>query len=203
MTTPTPSLQSLSPALELRDGEHLVGWITGGVVRFHGFRSKRQAAHAAVIAHKGMMRRITRGRGQTHSTTEMELGAIRRSTDRANAVVDSRPFVNVLPSQHDSLNGSGPGFAFEIRVPGPVDELRMRGMAYVMYRSLRSSGLSWPLVRPEMAREPSIVPLAHTTENTDRSIRAASKGGFSVIERLLQWASRTWALPWGQTHRVA
>jgi hypothetical protein len=201
-TTPSPSPQSPSLSLELRDGERIVGWITGDVVRFHGFRSKRQAAQAAVIAHKGMLRRIARGRGRTDSTTETDLGTIRRSTDRRNAPADSRPVASVLSPPTNDLNGSGSGFAFEIRVPPPHDELRMRGIAYVMYRSLRSSGLSWPLVRPEMTHEPSTALLTHAADSISRPISVDTKGGFNVIERLLQWASRTWALPWGHTHRV-
>jgi hypothetical protein len=39
---------------------------------------------------------------------------------------------------------SGPdAFGFELRLPGRADELTMRSMAYLAYRTLRKSGLRW------------------------------------------------------------
>jgi hypothetical protein len=94
------------------------------------------------------------------------------------------------------------GYEFEIRVPPPNDDLRMRGIAYVMYRSLRSSGLSWPLVHPAAAPESRTAEVAPAADNADHSISDVTTGGFNVIERFLQLASRIRALPWRPPHPV-
>jgi hypothetical protein len=180
MMTPSPSLQPQSRSLELRDGERLVGWITDDVVRFHRFESERQAAQAAAIAHRGMMRRLARGG---------TLGPSATKTDPS-----------VLSSPGNGVNDSG--FGFEIRVPPPNDELRMRGIAYVMYRSLRNAGLSWPRTHAPAATESPTAQVAYVADKGDRSASDVTKGGSNVIERLLQSASRIRALPWRPPHPV-
>ena len=175
MTASASTLHPLPPLLELHDADRLVGWIDGDVVRFRGFGSERSAAHAAAVAHDAMRRRLARGNRATASETEADLGTIRRATDRANATANGRPVASVLRPFLDRIDGNGAGdFAFEVRVPPPIDELRMRGMAYVMYRALRSSGIAWPLLHPVAAPE------RFTAAATDTA--AVTFGGFSSAE---------------------
>ena len=205
MTVSASTIHPLPPLFELRDADRLVGWIDGDVVRFRGFGSERSASHAAALAHQTMRRRLARGSRGTSSEMEADLGTIRRATDRANATANGRPVASVLRLFVDSFDRGGTGdFAFEVRVPPPIDELRMRGMAYVMYRALRSSGIAWPLLRPATAPEALTATAATTDPVTafNESTNRVTSGGFHVIQRLLGQASRAWALPWARTTRV-
>jgi hypothetical protein len=106
----------------------------------------------------------------------------------------------VLSSAADGVNASG--FGFEIRVPPPNDELRMRGIAYVMYRSLRNSGLRWPVAHPPAATASPSAQVAYVADPGAQPASDVTKGGNNVIERFLQVASRIRALPWRPPHPV-
>lgn len=202
MTLSTSTPHAPSPLFELHDADRLVGWIDGDVVRFRGFRSERGASHAAAVAHKAMRRRLARGSRVPASESEADLGAVRRAADRANATANGRPVASVLQSFLDRIDGGNGDFAFEVRVPPPIDELRMRGMAYVMYRALRSSGIAWPLMQPAAAPEALTAKATDTAFERKATTNGILSGGFHVIQRLLGQASRTWALPWARTTRV-
>jgi hypothetical protein len=203
MTISASTLHPLPRLLELHDADRLVGWIDGDVVRFRGFGSERSASHAAAVAHEAMRRRLARGSRVPASETETELGTTRRATDRANATANGRPVASVLRSLVDRLVDGGTGdFAFEVRVPPPIDELRMRGMAYVMYRALRNSGIAWPLLQPAAAAEALTAPATDTAPEQIESTNRIPSGGFHVIQRLLGQAARAWALPWARPTRV-
>jgi hypothetical protein len=190
-------------SLELRDADRAVGWIDGDIVRFRGFGSERDASHAAVVAHQAMLRRLARGSRATASEMEADLGTIRRTSDRADATANGRPAASVLRSFIDGISGGSAGdFAFEVRVPPPIDELRMRGMAYVMYRAVHSSGVAWPLLRPATAPEALTAAETHASPEKNESTNAIGSGSFDVIQRLLGQASRAWARPWARPHRV-
>ena len=204
MTTATaPNLRSLPPALELRDGDVLVGWIDGDVVRFRGFGSQSGAAHAAVIAHQAMLRRLARGSRGTSSPNESDLAAIRRASDHASASANGRSVASVLRDVADGIRGAGTGdFAFEIRVPPPLHEVRMRGMTYVMYRALRSSGVAWPLLRPATAPAEVAAETPRTAASTSKSRSSRARASLHGIKRFLDRASREWALPWAKPQRA-
>jgi hypothetical protein len=167
MSALIPIHHSLPPPLELRDDDLVVGRIDDDVVQFHGFDSASAAARAAAVAHQAMLRRLARGNGGTPSASESEPGAARRATDRPDAPANARPVASVLRS-------GDADFAFEIRVPPPIDEVRMGAMAYVMYRALRSSGVAWPLVRPATAHEARTAVAARTTDDVARAPAASS-----------------------------
>ena len=194
--TPTSSSPSLPLPLELRAGDRLVGWIQGDLVRFRGFARQRDAGHAAAVAHRAMLRRLARGNRATASPAESDLDVVRRRTDGANATANGRSVGSVLRSAIDGISGGDAGeFAFEIRVPPPVDELRMRGMAYVMYRALLSSGVAWPLVRPEAAPEELTVAATGAAKNENESTNGTTSGLFELLRRLLGRVSGGWGLP--------
>jgi len=196
MTAPTSRPHAVPPPLELRDGDLLIGWIDGDMVRFRGFGSARGAAHAAVVAQQAMLRRLARGNRATASEMEADLGTLRRMTDRANATANGRPIASVLRSLFDGIGGGSSGdFTFELRVPSPIDELRMRGMAYVMYRALRSSGVVWPLLRPAAVPEALTAAVTDTAAERNTSMNAITSREFNAIRRVLGRAAGAWALP--------
>ena len=203
-TPPASDLQSLPPPLELRVGDLVVGWIDGDVVKFRGFDSEHGAAQAAVVAHQAMLRRLARGNRAAASADESDLAAVRRANDRANAPANGSSVASVLRSIANGIRGAGAGeYAFEIGVPPPSDELRMRGMAYVMYRALRSSGVAWPLLRRADVPE-GLTALAARTAANDAKESAGERApaGLHGIRRFLDRASRTWALPWTGPQRA-
>ena len=203
-TTLTSNPHALRPPLELRDGDRLVGWIDGDLVRFGGFDSGRGAAQAAAVAHQAMLRRLARGTRGTPTENESDLAAVRRTNDHAIPPANGRPVASVLRSVVDGIrDADSRDFAFEIRVPPPIDELRMRGMAYVMYRALRSSGVAWPLLRRTDVPE-GLTALAARTAANDAKESAGERApaGLHGIRRFLDRASRTWALPWTGPQRA-
>jgi hypothetical protein len=196
--TPTPASHSI-PLLELRAGDRLVGWIQGDLVRFRGFATQRDAARAAAVAHRALLRRLARGHRATESVMETDLDLVRRRTDRAPASANGRSVASVLRSAIDGRGAGGAEFSFEVRVPPPIDELRMRGMAYVMYRALLSSGTAWPLVRPEAALE-ALTARATRTAKAE-STNGVTSGAFGRLRRLLGRTSRGWGLPHAGTRQ--
>lgn len=203
MTDTTRSSFSIPNPLELRDGDLVVGAIDGDVVQFRGFASAVAASQAAAVAHQAMTRRLARGRRGTPSASESDLSSIRRSSDRANVAASGRPVASVLRSFVEDLrNDEGGDFAFEIRVPPPIDELRMRSMGYVMYRALRSSGVHWPLVRPAAAPAPvrAEAAIAAASEKTPRKRAVAALWG---IRRWIEHVTTGWTLPWPRPQGAA
>ena len=203
-TPPAWDFQPPPPPLELRVADLVVGWIDGDVVKFRGFASERGAAHAAAVAHQAMLRRLARGSRAAASANESDLAAVRRASDRANAPANGRSVASVLRSVGDGIRGTGAGeYAFEIRVPPPNDELRMRGMAYVMYRALRSSGVAWPLLRPATAPERLTALATRTAANgASESIGKRVLRGLQGIRRFLDRASGAWTPPWTRPQRA-
>jgi hypothetical protein len=196
MTAPTSPLHAVPPPLELRDGDLLVGWIDGDMVRFRGFGSARGASHAAVVAQQAMLRRLARGNRATTSEMETDLGTLRRMTDHASATANGRPIASGLRSFIEEIGGSSSDdFTFEVRVPSPIDELRMRGMAYVMYRALRSSGLAWPLLRPVDLPEALTATVTDAAAERNTSMNGITSRAFNVSRRMLGRAAGAWALP--------
>jgi hypothetical protein len=190
--TSSPASHSVPP-LELRAGDRLVGWIQGDLVLFRGFATQRDAMRAAAVARQALLRRLARGNRATASAMETDLDVVRRKTDRASATANGRSVASVLRSAIDGIGAGGEEFVLEVRVPPPIDELRMRGMAYVMYRALLSSGAAWPLVRPEAAVEELTARATRTARND--STNGVASGVFGRLRRLLGRASRGWALP--------
>lgn len=203
MTARVSTAASLPPRLELRDGDRLVGLIDGDIVRFRGFGTESGAARAAAIAHQAMLRRLARGNRGTTSETEANLSTVRRTTDHANATTNGRPVGRVLRFLAESMDGDDTGdFAFEVRVPAPIDEVRMRGMAYVMYRALRSSGVAWPLFRPATAPEiPAATAIRRVAERSVSNDGIAARA-LRAIKRHFGGSSGPWAPPWPRPQRL-
>jgi hypothetical protein len=137
-----PPYASDRPIMNLMDADRRVGWIDGDRVGFRGFATDEEAAHAAWIAYRTMTRRLAR----SHDLRPLPIGseplALQRLGDEELIVASSGPFATLLrPSPH------GPGgrktYGFELRVPQPADEVLVRAMAHLIYRTLRKSGVRW------------------------------------------------------------
>ena len=139
----------LPPPLEvdLIDADRRVGWITGNAVGFRGFADETEAAHAAWIAYRALARRLAR----PPHTRPIPVGSVALAIARRGAddviLADGRPIATLLRPAPAGRTGPD-SFGFEVRVPLPADEIRVQGMAYLMYRTLRKSGIRWALWRP-------------------------------------------------------
>jgi hypothetical protein len=160
----SPSNLGLPPPAKwtLLDGDRVVGWTTERVVGFRGFASETEAAHAAWVAYRVLTRRLAR----THGTRPVPVDAataltIRRSGDRDLVLADGRVIAALVRPAVESP--SGPEFfGFELDVPEPADDLRVRAMAHLMYRAIRKSGLSWALWRSTAIDAVASAPVSDT-----------------------------------------
>jgi hypothetical protein len=136
LAVPPPSV------LHLNDADRTVGWINGDRVGFRGFATDEEAAHAAWVAHRTLTRRLAR----SHSLRPVPIGteplALQRHGDEWLIVASSGPIATLVESDgqgssdHDS-------YGFELAIPQPADEVLVRAMAHLIYRTLRKSGLRW------------------------------------------------------------
>lgn len=134
--------------LDLRDSDRAVGWIRENVIGFRGFGDETEAIHAAWIAHRTLARRIARSHGMRLVPIDVEpLALARGDAGAADAILASnRPIASLVrPSADSAVRDS---FGFELAVPVPMTELQLRGVAYLIYRTLRKSGIRWALWRP-------------------------------------------------------
>jgi hypothetical protein len=206
MSLPPPS----SLELDLLDGDRAVGWISAQAVGFRGFANETEAAHAAWVAHRTLGRRLARRHGGRPAPIDVEPLAITRDADRETILASDRPIATLVrPSTHSR---SGPEtFGFEIHVPVAADELAMRSKAYLMYRTLRKSGLRWAMwdkrraVTPGPAaaqRQPASVPAPRPGQPLPSAITFVSKLVLAAIATvmgaaLIVAAPRTLTVPIG------
>jgi hypothetical protein len=168
--------------LDLVDVDRKVGWIVGDLIGFLGFAREGEAAIAGWIMYRALARRLAR----THRMRPVPIGtpidaatlAVRRAEDRHFVLLAGRPIAVVIPPAADSADGAD-SFGVTVRVPPPVDEIRMRAMAYRMYRSLRRSGVAWALWRTDRGASTAI----RTVERSLQRARAHDvHDGATVIE---------------------
>jgi hypothetical protein len=133
--------------MDLADAGRDVGWITGRTVGFRGFADETEAAHAAWVAYRTLSRRLARTHGTRPLPIDTEPLAIQRRDDHVLILAAGRPIATLLRPGDESRSGPG-SFGIEIRIPLPADALRVQALAYLMYRTLRKSGIRWALWRP-------------------------------------------------------
>ena len=140
----------------LSDADRAVGWTTDRTVGFLGFADQTEAVHAAWVAYRALARRLAREEGTRAVPIDTESLSVRRHGDRELILAGGRAIATLVrPGEQSS---SGPhSFGFEVGIPQPTDELRVRAMAHLMYRTLRKSGLRWALWRTDA---PGTVPSA-------------------------------------------
>lgn len=178
-----------SSHFDLVDAGRAVGWIAGDTIGFRGFNDETEATHAAWIAHRTLARRIARSHGMRLVPIDIEPLSLRRSDDGTTDVIlaSNRPIATLIrPESHPRAADS---FGFELTVPSKMSEFELRGVAYLMYRTLRRSGVQWGLWR----RDPRT-----RTEAAERRTRAAenpsheptpspSRSRWTLAARPIQW----------------
>ena len=160
--------------LDLVDAGRAAGWIVRDTVGFRGFADETEAAHAAWAAHRTLSRRLARTNGTRPVPVDTEPLALERRGDREVILASGRPIAVLVRPGAESASGPD-SFGFEIRVPPPADELRMRSMANLMYRTLRKSGLRWALWMPDARRAGGAADSAPAPEARDRSDERTSR----------------------------
>jgi hypothetical protein len=135
--------------LDLVDAERVVGWIAGDRIGFRGFLDETEATHAAWVAHRTLARRLARTHGTRLVPVDIEPLALERSDAGENDVILASHRAIAALFRPDSEGRVGQSFGFELTVPSPMTELQLRGVAYLIYRTLRKSGVRWAIWRPD------------------------------------------------------
>lgn len=149
MTTQlAPDRLALPPPLDmdLVDAGRVTGWIAGNVVGFRGFGDETEAAHAASVAHRTLARRLARSLGTRPVPIDIEPLTLRRVDGREMVLASGRPIAALIRPGPDSRSGTD-SFGFELSIPTPIIELEVRAVAYLVYRTLRRSGIRWAMWR--------------------------------------------------------
>lgn len=157
-------------AWDLIDGDRIVGWATEKTVGFRGFADEAEAAHAAWVAYRTVARRLARTRGARPIPIGTERLTVQRREDHEVVLAAGRPIARLVRPGGDSRSGPE-SVGFEIEIPEPADELRVRAMAHLVYRTLRKSGLRWALWRPSDTR---VVARTATKRVEDRALERRS-----------------------------
>jgi hypothetical protein len=137
-------------AVDLTDGDRVVGWVVENRVGFGGFATEQEAAHAAWVAYRTMARRRAWENGTRPLPIDIEPLTIHRR-DGSDVIAASGRDVATIVRPDASRPDSVPAFGFEITLSHAADELALRANAYVMYRALRRSGIRWELWRKRTA----------------------------------------------------
>ena len=148
MTTQlAPDRLALPPPLDvdLVDANRATGWIGGNAVGFRGFGDETEASHAAWVAHRTLARRLARTHGLRPIPVDIEPLALQRVDGKEMILASGQPFATLIRPGSDSRTGDS--FGFELQIPTPTTELQVRAMAYLMYRTLRKSGIRWAMWR--------------------------------------------------------
>jgi hypothetical protein len=166
-----PCRASPAASLVLYDGDVLVAWIAGRSLGFGGFPDERAAADAALVAYGALARWVSHGRHPAPPVPEaarLDISAdapegerwvladglpIAQLVDprsvrvdrRAADVPDTRPGTSDRPRGDAGSEMRDAHAGFEIPVPLPVGELRLRTAAYAAYRALCRARLPWRL----------------------------------------------------------
>ena len=130
-------------ALELFDSDQHVGWVRAEVLGFGGFATANEAGHGAWVAYRAIWRRHAKQHGlRPHPIvpTPIELRSV---GDRELILASGRPFATLVRPASDAFGANS--FGFEIELPAPVDEHAALSAAYLVYRTLRKSGIRWTL----------------------------------------------------------
>ena len=141
LAVPPPRLADRQ-AMHLMDADQRVGWIDGDRVGFRGFATDEEAAHAAWFAYRTLTRRLAR----SHDLRPLPIGseplALQRDGHDELIVASSGPVARLVRPVDDGPGG-GDSYGFELSIPQPADELLVRAMSHLIYRTLRKSGVRW------------------------------------------------------------
>ena len=96
-------------------------------------------------------RRLARTHGMRPVPVDIEPLAIQRVEGKETILASGRPIAALVRPGPDSRSGVD-SFGFELLIPTPITELETRAMAYLIYRTLRKSGIRWAMWRPDAPR---------------------------------------------------
>lgn len=181
MTTQiAPDRLGLPPPLDtdLVDAGRVTGWIDDNAVGFRGFGDETEATHAAWVAHRTLARRLAR-HGMRPVPIDIEPLALQRVDGREMVVASGKPIAALIRPGPDSRSGTD-SFGFELSIPTPITELEVRAAAYLVYRTMRKSGIRWAMWRP--AARPQGEP-ARTSVDATEPVHHAEVGTNDVAER--------------------
>ena len=197
MTTQlAPDRLALPPPfdLDLVDAGHTTGWIADNAIGFRGFGDETEATHAAWIAHRTIARRLARTHGMRPVPVDIEPLAIQRIEGKEMILASGRPIAALVRPGPDSRSGVD-SFGFEFLIPTPITGLEVRAMAYLIYRTLRKSGIRWALWRsdaPRVAGASTAQTSAETATDATENVRAETNGD---TERPNRVAGKPLAVP--------
>ena len=176
--------------MDLLDADRVVGWIAGSTIGFRGFADETEATHAAWIAHRTLARRIARTHGMRLVPIDIEPLTLGPSDDDENRVIlaSNRPIATLI--RPGSQSRVGDSFGFELSVPSPMSEFELRGVAYLIYRTLRKSGVRWALWRPD------------TRARAPRKVEADSRVPIRAHEPVERSRGRAWTFTRGALRRL-
>jgi len=175
MTTQlAPDRLGLPPPLDmdLVDAGRVAGWIDGNAVGFRGFGNETEAAHAAWVAHRTLARRLARSHGTRPVPVDIEPVTLQHVDGREMVLASGRPIAALIRPGPDSRSGAD-SFGFELSIPTPITELQVRGIAYLIYRTLRKSGIRWAMWRP-------VTRLPGKTSTAPKAVDAATESTHSI-----------------------
>jgi hypothetical protein len=174
-------LHALPPpgAIELTDGDRVVGWIVENRVGFGGFATEQEAAHAAWVAYRTMARRRAWENGSRPLPLDIEPVSIHRRLDSDVIAASGRDVARLV--RPDESGADRPAaFGFEIALPHAGDELMLRASGYAMYRALRRSGIRWALWR-----KPTAPPVRAARASVARPARARAGSSLELATFLV------------------
>lgn len=191
--------------LDLIDAGVPVGWIAGDSVGFRGFANEVEATHAAWVAYRTLARHLARAHGTRPVPIDTEPLALQRRGEAEMILASGRPIAALIRPDAESPTGPD-SFGFELLVPSPTTELRVRAMAYLMYLSLRKSGLRWALWRRDAGRADSALERVSTSrpdvDHTREAANNVNRGEHHAAERLHRRAWKLPFLPWRRAGRL-
>lgn len=166
---PPPRTSSLS------DAGRVVGWVGDETIGFGGFANEDEAMSAAWMAHRILSRLGARPGGPRPVPIDVEPLSLVRDGGR-EAIRASGRTIATLIRPGDSRSGPG-AFGFELRVPAWRDPARTRALAFLIYRTLRRSGIRWALWRADARADAR--PVRRDAQD-GRAIAATAASGPSV-----------------------
>ena len=145
------------PTHSLVDLDREVGWTNGRTIGFTGFADEHEAAGAAWLAHRTIARRLAND-GSLPIPVDAQSLSLESRDGREVILTGERPIATLVRPGVGSRAGVD-WYAFEIDVPPPADHVRVHALAYLVYRTLRRSGMLWSLWKLPEHREPTPVPV--------------------------------------------
>ena len=144
---PPPRTSSLS------DAGSVVGWVDDATIGFGGFANEDDAMSAAWMAHRTLSRQRAHRDGTRPVPIDVEPLSLARDGRQEVILASGRTIATLVRPGDDSRTGAD-AFGFELRVPEQRDPERTRALAFLIYRTLRRSGIRWALWQADDRPDP-------------------------------------------------